>query len=295
MQQRDLKYLFLALRPDHWIKNLFIFLPLIFGKKLFAFPANVKVLFAFFLFSIMASVGYLINDIMDLELDKYHFAKRLRPIASRKISAKKALAASCMLSGMSLALSFVLDIYFGLLMVTYLLFNLVYTKILKNVVIIDVFCIGVFFLLRILAGSIIAEVRLSHWIIFMTILVALFLGFSKRRQELGLLDKEAVLHRRVLSRYNIYFIDQMIVVITSTIIVVYMLYTVDTRTISEFGTNHLFYGIPFVYYGIFRYLYLVHKEHKGDNPTQILLFDIPMQINLALWLITCIGVIYIGL
>lgn len=295
MWRKELKYLFFALRPNHWLKNFFIFLPLIFGKKLFIFPVNLKVLSAFFLFSIIASVVYLTNDIMDFRVDKYHHTKRLRPIASGKITIKKALIASCVLGVFSFALSFVLNIYFGWLILSYFLFNLIYTKVLKEFVIIDIFCIGIFFLLRILAGSIIAEVKLSHWIIFMTVLLALFLGFNKRRQELNLLDQEAVLHRSVLGKYNIYFIDQMISIVTSSIVVVYMFYTVDARTIHEFGTNHLLLGVPFVYYGIFRYLYLVHKQNKGDDPTHILLSDVPMQINLALWFITCIGVIYMGL
>jgi 4-hydroxybenzoate polyprenyltransferase len=294
MWQKELKYLFSALRPDHWIKNLFIFLPMIFGKKLFTFPVNLKTLNAFFVFSITASAGYLINDAIDFEKDKLHPTKCLRPIASGKISIRKALIISCILGILSFAFSFILNIYLGYIIIAYLLFSFIYTRILKEIVIIDVFCIGIFFSLRILAGSIIAEVNLSHWIIVMTILLSLFLGFNKRRQELKLVDKGLNLHRRVLDKYSIYFIDQMIIVITSSIVVSYMLYTVDVRTLHEFGTNHLLYSIPFVYYGIFRYLFLIHKQNKGDNPTHILVFDIPMQINLALWLVVCIGVIYFG-
>jgi 4-hydroxybenzoate polyprenyltransferase len=284
--------LFLALRPSHWIKNLFILLPLVFGKKLFVSPENLHVILAFLIFSMAASSGYLLNDIIDYPLDKKHRLKRLRPIISGKVSIKNAFITACALAILSLLFSFLLNIYFGWLIVAYFLLNLIYTKMLKDLVIIDIFCIGAFFLLRIMSGSVVAGVVLSHWIIFMTVFLALFLGFNKRRQELAIFDEKLFAHRNVLSKYNTYFIDQMISIVTSSIVIFYMLYTVDSRTIKEFGNNHLLLGVPFVYYGIFRYLYLVHKENKGDDPTNVLLSDIPMQINLILWLAVCICVIY---
>jgi len=292
---KNIKYLFFALRPKQWIKNLFIFLPLVFGKKLFIYPVNLRVIIAFFLFSITASVVYLINDIIDIEKDKLHPTKRLRPIASGKLTVREAWIAAAILGGVFIASSFLLDIYFGIVVASYIVFNILYSKILKDKVIIDVFCIGVFFLLRIIAGSIIANVQISHWIIFMVVLLALFLGFNKRRQELCVLGKEAVSHRRALTRYNLYFIDQMVSVITASIVIAYMLYTVDARTVKEFGTNHLMYSIPFVYYGIFRYLYLIHKIRKEGDPTRILLSDRMMRINIILWISVCISVIYFGL
>lgn len=292
---RNMKYLFFALRPRQWIKNLFIFLPLIFGKKLFHFPTNLKVVFAFSVFSIAASAVYLINDIIDVEKDRLHPTKQLRPIASGKVSIKQAQIVALILSILSIAFSFLLDLYFGLVVLAYLVFNLIYSKFLKEAVIVDIFCIGGFFLLRIIAGSAVAGVEMSHWIIIITVLLALFLGFSKRRQELKLLERKVTSHRQVLTRYNTYFIDQMVTVITSSIVVVYMLYTVDARTVKEFGTKHLIYSIPFVYYGVFRYLYLIHKLHKDGDPTRILLSDRKMQLNLALWIIVCIFVIYFGL
>lgn len=292
---KRIKYLFLALRPQPWIKNLFIFLPLIFGKKLFVFPSNLKSVIAFFIFSLAASAAYLVNDIFDREKDKLHPTKCKRVLVSGKITLKQAQLMAFTLSILSLVAAFILDIRFGGVIVTYLLFNLIYTKVLKEVVIIDVFCIGAFFLLRILAGSVVTEVKLSHWVIFMTVLLALFLGFNKRRQELRLLEEKAISHREVLAKYSSYFIDQMVAVITSSIVVVYMLYTVDARTIKEFGTNHLIYSIPFVYYGIFRYLYLIHKLRQEGDPTRILLSDGKMQLNLILWILVCVAVIYFGL
>lgn len=289
-----MKQLLIALRPKQWIKNLFIFLPLIFGKRLFVSPYDARTVIAFFLFSLTAGVVYLINDIIDVEKDRLHPVKKLRPIASGKISIKQAQITASILGILCFFFSYILNPTFGLVIVAYFVFNLLYTKILKDVVIIDVFCIGGFFLLRIIAGSIVAQVEMSHWIIFMTVLLALFLGFNKRRQELQMLKGQAVIHRCVLSQYSPYFIDQMIAVITSSIVVVYILYTVDSRTIAFFGTEHLIYTIPFVYYGIFRYLYLILKDEVDGDPTFILFSDKMMQLNLILWVIVCITVIYLG-
>jgi len=286
------KYIFLSLRPRHWIKNMFIFLPLIFGRKLFILSAILKATAAFFLFSMAAAAAYLINDIVDLEKDKLDPTKGLRPIASGKVGIKQALATSLVLIILSVTFSFILNVYLGWVIIAYLLLNFIYTKILKEIVIIDAFCISSFFLLRIIAGSVIEDIIPSHWLIFMTALLALFLAFIKRRQELKLFETNAVIHRQVLIKYNAYFIDQMIAVIMSSIVAVYMLYTIDRRTVAELGSNHLIYSIPFVYYGIFRYLYLVHRHGKGEDPTLILFSDTKMQINLILWIIVCIAVIY---
>lgn len=291
----SLKYLFLSLRPNQWIKNLFIFLPLIFGKKLFVYPANLKCVIAFFLFSLAAGVVYLINDVVDIEGDKVHPLKRLRPIASGKIGVQAAWVTAFVLGVVSIVFSFLLNKYFGWIVVVYLVFNYVYSKILKELVIIDVFCLGVFFLLRVLAGTIVVQVELSYWMIFMAVLLALFLGFTKRRQELRLLEGNEAAHRFVLTKYSAYFIDQMTAVITSSIVVTYMLYTVDSRTVGIFGTRNLIFSIPFVYYGVFRYLYLIHKRREDGDPTHVLLSDRMMQINLFLWVGVCIGVIYFGI
>ncbi len=287
------KYLFFSLRPKQWIKNLFIFLPLIFGQKLFVFPANLKTVIAFCLFSLAASVVYLVNDIIDIEKDKIHPTKCLRPIASGKVSIRQATVAAFILGIVSIALSFMLNVYFAYTVIIYIVFNFIYSKVLKDAVIIDVFCIGGFFLLRIIAGAIVAATGISHWIIIMTVLLALFLGFNKRRQELKLFEVKATYHRRVLTKYSLYFIDQMIAVITSSIVIAYMLYTVDARTVGEFGTNNLTFSIPFVYYGIFRYLYLIHKVKIDGDPTSVLLSDRMLQLNIVLWIVVCSAAIYL--
>lgn len=289
-QHNSMKHLILALRPQQWIKNLFIYMPLIFGKQLLVLPMFLKVTFAVVLFSMMSSVVYMINDMLDFDEDKHHPSKLKRPIPSGKVNIEHVKLLILILGALSLIFSFRLNAHLGFVILAYFFLNLIYSGLLKKIVIIDVFCIGIFFLLRIVAGTVITGVKYSHWMIFMIMLLALFLGFNKRRQEIELYGNEA--RRSVLAKYSSYFIDQMIPVITSSIVVVYMLYTVDERTVNLFGTNHLTYSIPFVYYGIFRYLYLVHKKNAIEDPTHILLRDFGMQLNLFLWLIVCIGVIY---
>jgi 4-hydroxybenzoate polyprenyltransferase len=289
------KYFFFTLRPKHWAKNLLVFIPLLFGKKAFTFPDNFQVLLGFFIFCLASSAAYLANDLMDIKRDKAHPLKSLRPIAAGKVSKLTAKAAITALIAISVITAFMLNNSFGLLIIVYLFFNVIYSRVLKEVVIIDVFCLAGFFLLRVVAGTIIAKVDFSYWMIFMTVFLALFLGFNKRRRELKILKKDAVDHRGVLVEYSPYFIDQMISIITSSIVIVYMLYAVDARTVHYFGTNHLYYSVPFVYYGIFRYLYLVHKKYSGGDPVNVLFKDKMMQFDILLWVFVCIGVIYFGI
>jgi len=287
------KGIFLSLRPKQWVKNLFVFLPLVFGKRLLEFPVNLRTVGVFFAFSLAAGAAYLINDVLDAPTDRLHPKKKLRPVASGMLSERLAIISACILACLSIAISFVLNVSVGYVVAGYVVFSVVYTRFLKHVVIIDVFCLGGFFLLRILAGSLIVEVQMSHWIISMTVLLALFLGFAKRRQELQDIEKNGgESHRPVLAHYDLHFIDQITVVITSSIVVAYMLYTVADRTVATFGTDHLMYSVPFVYYGIFRYLYLMYRLGEGDDPTGVLLSDRKLQINLILWIIVCIAVIY---
>ncbi len=285
-------YLGVALRPKQWIKNLFVLIPLLFGKQLFAYPANLRVFYAFILFSMMASAVYLMNDIYDRALDRAHRLKKLRPVASGKLSVPTACVSALGLAGMSLLLSWKLMPLFTGILLLYFMLNILYSRLLKNVVIIDVFCIGAFFLLRIVAGTVVSGVPFSYWMIFMIFLLALFLGFIKRRQELLIMKRRAENHRQVLSRYSEYFIDQMIMILASSIVVVYMLYTVDHRTVALFATRHLMFTIPFVYYGIFRYLYLIHQYRWGEDPTAVLYKDRMMQFNLAAWVLISVFVIY---
>lgn len=286
--------LFYACRPQQWIKNTFIFLPALFGQVLFNASVFGQIVLGFICFSFVASSVYLQNDILDLECDKIHPSKRLRALAAGKVSIRMALVGAVLLALIGLICGFVINPLFAVILLSYVLLNHVYSLFLKKIVIIDVFCIGFFFILRLMAGSILSGTVLSHWIIMMTLLLALFLGFNKRRQELKWLKGRAGNHRFVLKKYNKYFIDQMISVITCSITVAYMMYAIDAQTIVNAGSNKLIYTTPFVYYGIFRYLYLIHVRSFDGDPTRIVLSDRLMQLNLVAWFFASALIIYFG-
>jgi 4-hydroxybenzoate polyprenyltransferase len=289
-----MKYLFLSLRPGQWVKNLLVFIPLIFGKKLFVFPDNLESVAAFAVFCLAAGAAYLINDVVDIEIDMRHPVKHSRPVASGKVSVKAARVSALILAALSVAASFALKPFFGLVIICYLILNFVYTKFLKKIIIIDVLCLGVFFLSRIVAGSVLLGITMSYWMIIMTVLLALFLGFNKRRQEIRLYGGEPVCRREVLRRYSVSSINRLVAAISVLILVSYTFYTIDSRTVGDFGTRNLIYSVPFVFYGIFRYLYLIYKFNKDGDPTNMLFSDIATGINLAAWIIVCILVIYPG-
>lgn len=283
----------ISLRPKNWIKNLLIFLPLIFGGKLFNPTAFTETIIAIILFSLTSSAVYVFNDVIDINYDKHHPEKKKRPIASGKLTESNALAIIIILVTVSIYCSHLLDKELALIIGAYIVLNIFYSIIFKNIVIIDVLCIAVFFLLRVMAGTTVANVVYSHWMIFMVCLLAIFLGFNKRRQELSHFKEDHKKVRPVLRKYNTYLLDQMISITTASVVIVYMIYTVDSRTIATFGTNHLMYTIPFLYYGIFRYLYLVHKKNIDGDPTSALVSDLTTQINIVFWVFTSIAVIYL--
>lgn len=286
-----MKYLFLAMRPYQWSKNLFIFLPVLFGHQLTNLAVILKSGYIFIAFCLTSSAIYLVNDILDVEEDKRHPEKCNRPLASRKITLLQAKITAVILLLVALFFSFLLDSNIGLIISVYIVLNYFYMRFLKHVVIIDVFCVGAFFYLRILAGRLSNNITLSSWIIMCTVLLSLFLAFNKRRYDLEVAKE----HKPVFSKYTIYFIDRVVVIISASVIIVYTLYAMDLQTIQKFGTNHLIYSIPFVYYGIFRFLYLIDTKRYGGDPAHILISDYKMQIDLLLWVIVCIGVIYFKL
>ncbi len=287
-----LKDLLICLRVPHWIKNLFVVLPLVFGHKLLEISMDRRVLMAFMWFCLASSTGYMVNDLLDYQRDRVHQTKRFRPIAAGRVSPRAASLVIAILGALSLAGAWRLDERFGLIVITYLVLSVLYTNVLKHLPIIDVICLGLLFTLRIVAGGVVADVALSPWIILMTGLLALFLGFAKRRQELRLLGKHARAHRGVLVHYSQHFLDQMILIVTSSLVVGYALYTMDPRTTAGLGSPRLMVSIPFVYYGIFRYLYLIYRRRNDGDPTGLLFIDRPLQINLTLWLVTCSVMIY---
>lgn len=287
------KYVLLSMRPEQWIKNLFVFTALLFSKNLLNLSKDIEALAGFIIFCVMTGCTYLINDLVDLERDKLHPIKSQRPIASGNLSKTTAIKIVIFVCCAGLFFAFYMDFFFGIIALSYLFLNIGYSLYLKSVVIIDVVTIAAGFVLRVLGGAVIISVIASQWLILCTILLALFLGFSKRRHELILLEDSASSHRRVLEHYSPYFLDQMISVVTASTVICYALYTMSRDTVEKLGTSKLIYTIPFVLYGIFRYLYLVHKKEEGGSPTEILFTDKPMIINVSLWVITVVVFIYI--
>ena len=288
-----LKYIFLSMRPEQWIKNFFVFTALLFSKNLHNPLKGIEAIIGFTIFCMITGCAYMINDLVDLEKDKLHPVKSRRPLASGKLKKDTAVKIVVLVCLTSLFFAFYMNVLFGIIVLAYFLLNIGYSIYLKNIVIIDVVSIAAGFVLRVLGGAVIISVVASQWLILCTILLSLFLGFSKRRHELILLEDSATSHRKVLEHYSPYFLDQMIAVVTASTLICYALYTMSKDTVEKLGTSKLIYTIPFVLYGIFRYLYLVHQKEKGGSPTEIMFTDKPMIINICLWVISSVVFIYI--
>jgi 4-hydroxybenzoate polyprenyltransferase len=278
-----LRCLVVATRPREWIKNSFLFAALFFSKNLLSFALLSKVVLAFGLYCLAASGVYLLNDIRDRHTDLQHPQKRTRPIASGALPVALAAAVMVVFLGVALGGAWLLHPAFGYIIASYVLLNVAYTYWLKRLVILDVFSLATGFVLRVVAGAVVIEVMMSYWLLICTMLLALLLGFSKRRCELVLLDQAARQHRPVLAEYNLPFLDTMIGVVTSAAMVSYTLYTVSPETTHKFHTDKLFLSVPVVLYGLFRYLYLVYHKNSGGNPAHTLLTDTPLQASVVLW------------
>ncbi|MFQ5867508.1 MAG: decaprenyl-phosphate phosphoribosyltransferase [bacterium] len=279
------------IRPKHWVKNLFLFLPLLFGLQIFNPKSLLTASVAFVSFCFAASSIYIFNDIMDLQSDRFHPIKKHRPLASGEINVTTAYIISTVLALMSLFLGFFCNIGFVLVVVTYMGINILYSIYLKNVVILDVFIIALGFVLRIVAGSVATNIYMSKWILLCGFTLSLFLGFTKRRAEMVELGEGFVSHRAVLSHYNPYFLDTMINIVNSLTVITYLFYTIDSTTTAKFG-NKLFLSLPIVLYGIFRYQYLIYHKGKSSSPTENFLTDIPLLSAVIIWAIFCGGIIF---
>lgn len=281
-----------SMRPQHWIKNLFLFAALVFSGHLFVAGDVVRILWGFAFFSLAASGVYLFNDLADLERDRLHPEKSRRPLPSGRLSPGSAAAAAAFLGAAALAGAWVLAPAFFAVLLAYVLLNVLYSLRLKRVVILDVMTVAAGFVLRVLGGAVIISVPTSEWLIICTVLLSLFLGFSKRRHELTILESAAGDHRSVLQHYSPVFLDQMIGIVTASTVMSYVLYTISDDTVTKFGTKDLIYTVPFVLYGIFRYLYLVHKRDEGGDPTRLALTDRPLLLNTILWIGAASYIIY---
>jgi 4-hydroxybenzoate polyprenyltransferase len=288
MPNNNFSVIFRALRPYQWVKSGFVFLPLIFGGRLFSPPEFLCTLLAAALFALASSAVYVTNDIFDLEEDKAHPDKRGRPLASGAMTARQAWLTSAALGIFAVAGSFVVSPSLGGAILFYIGLNVLYSRFLKRLLIIDVFCVGLFYYLRLLAGAASSGVFLSNWIIMCTVLLALFIGFNKRKYDLEYTPDPAAGGRG----YTHYYIDRMTSIIASSLIISYALYTLDQQTIARFHTSALMATVPFVYYGIFRYMLLMDTRSCGGDPVLVLWKDKALQATVILWLIACVLIIY---
>lgn len=284
--------LLVSLRPDQWTKNLIVFAALIFAVRLFDPAALALATAAFLIFCALSGAVYLVNDVSDREADQQHPLKRMRPIASGALAPSTALGWAAVLSVAGLAAAFALRPSFGMAAAGYVALVILYSRGLKHVVILDVMAIAVGFVLRAVAGGLAIGVPISDWLLVCTILGALFLGLAKRRHELTLLADGATGHRRILEEYDPYLLDQMIAVVAAATLVAYIIYCASPETAEKFGTRWLVLTTPFPIYGIFRYLYLVHRRHGGGSPSDLLLRDRPLLGCVALWGLAVVLIIY---
>jgi 4-hydroxybenzoate polyprenyltransferase len=280
-----------TLRPKQWTKNGFIFVALIFDVKLFQIDALLKTIIGFVLLCFISGTVYLINDLVDIEKDRQHPTKKNRPIASGQIPVNVAIITAIIIPAVCLPLGFWLDFYFGLILTAYLLLQIAYSFVLKNIVIVDILTVAAGFVLRVAAGVVLVEAaRFSPWLYVFTVLLALFLVLGKRRAELAELKDQASNTRAILSEYNIPFLDEMMDVVTAGTLMTYSFYTFSAPNLPE---NHLMMvTIPFMIYGIFRYLYVVHVQGNGGAPDEVLLTDRPLQLCLVLFWLAVIAILY---
>ncbi|MBI2529126.1 MAG: decaprenyl-phosphate phosphoribosyltransferase [Candidatus Rokubacteria bacterium] len=280
-----------SLRPKQWVKNLFVFAGVIFSQQLFT-PLIWPALAAFVLFCALSGAMYLLNDVADAEKDRLHPVKRHRPVAVGALPRGGALVFGAGLLGASLAGAFALSWRFGLVAAGYGALLTAYSLWLKHLVILDVLTVAVGFVLRAVAGAVAVEVEISGWLLICTVLIALFLALGKRRHEYLTLHGEAAAHRPILAEYSEGFLDQMIAVVTASTVTAYALYTMSPETVAKFHTRLLPLTLPFVLYGIFRYLYLLYRRQLGGNPSDLLLNDRALLVNTALWMLALLVLIY---
>jgi 4-hydroxybenzoate polyprenyltransferase len=285
-------HLLKAMRPRQWTKNLFVFAGLIFGDKLTDTHSGALALGAFAVFCLLSSTVYLINDIRDRDADRLHPLKSKRPIASGALPVGVATTAAIVIASVALTGAYFINLKFFGIAALYLAMLAGYSFTLKHIVILDVLTLASGFVLRAAGGALAVNVLFSHWLLLLMMLGALFLALSKRRAELVSLAEGAGAHRPSLAEYSPYLLDQMISVVTASTLLAYAFYTINPETVAKFGTDLLLYTVPFPLYGIFRYLYLVHRREGGGNPSDTLWEDRPTLVCVALWGAAVIAILY---
>ncbi len=281
-----------SMRLRQWVKNMFIFMPFIFGGKIFNANSFLFSVFAFIVFCLASSGIYLLNDIKDIATDRFHPGKKNRPIASGRLNTKTAFISSVFFIVLSLSCAFAINRTLMIITLIYIVAHIIYNYWLKQKVIIDIMIIALGFELRILAGCAVTSIVPSIWLQLCVFLLALFLGFLKRKNEKISLDIDAEKHRNVLSDYNLGLLDQLITISATLCIVFYGFYSVSADLTKRLGNNYMAYTIPFVIYGIFRYLFVVTKNSSGGDPGEILITDTPLIITILMWISVSILLIY---
>jgi 4-hydroxybenzoate polyprenyltransferase len=284
-----------AMRPKQWTKNIVIFAALVFDGKVTDPTYSLRAVAGFVIFCLISGVVYLVNDLTDIDNDRQHPKKRHRPLAAGRLSIRVAQVAIVVILLVCLPSSFFIDPIFGGIVTGYLLLKIAYSYYLKNVVLVDVLTIAAGFVLRVAAGAALVEAeRFSPWLYVCTVLLALLLGFGKRRGELVLLQENANSHRAILEEYSLPLLDEVISVVTATTVLAYALYTFDPGNPHLPENDAMMLTIPFVLYGIFRYLYLVHQKGEIGAPDEVLLKDRPLQLTLVLWGVTVLVLLYVA-
>lgn len=280
------------IRVPQWIKNFFLFVPLLFSLHLFDKDYFLLSLKAFVVFSLASSFVYVVNDLIDIEADKAHPKKKNRPLPSGRIKKSSALILAIVLLLVVLLSYFFFNPQFIFFLYAFLFLNILYSFYLKHIVILDIFSIAAGFSIRVLAGAAVIEVPVSSWLILTTMFISLFLGVMKRHSELVQVADSNKVTRKVLAEYSTNFTNQMATVAASGVIICYALYTVSQRTVSVFNTENLIYTTPFVVFGIFRYMYLEYQNNQGENTSQIMITDIPMILIVISYAIVTVLIIY---
>jgi 4-hydroxybenzoate polyprenyltransferase len=283
-------YFLVSLRPKQWVKNVFIFAPMIFSLHLFQLAYIRNSLIAFFLFSLVSGSVYVFNDVIDRKKDQFHPEKKNRPIAAGKLGIPAALTSAGILLLMVLLAAAELNRAFFLIALVYCLVNVLYSLLLKTVVIIDIMIIALGFVLRVMAGGAINRIPLYPWILISTFLLAIFLALIKRRQELLKMKKEdpGLPTRLTLKSYNVSLLDQMISISTAATLISYIMYVLSPEVQVKFHSQRLYYTVPFVIFGIFRYLFLSYTKGEGESPSEIIYTDLPFTLNIILWVVVFI-------
>jgi len=288
----QLRLILKTMRPRQWPKNIFLLAGLVFDGQLTNPRALSITLVGLALFCLVSSLVYIINDLTDIETDRLHPTKQKRPLASGQLSKKTAVITAVILFILIFPISFILDIYFGIIISSYFILMLAYSFWLKRVPIIDVMVIAAGFVLRVAAGVVIITTnQFSPWLFVATTFLALFIAIGKRRAEIDTLESKADAHRQVLKGYSLEMLDQMLTIILATTMMTYCLYTFASPITP--GNHVMMLTIPFVIYGLLRYLYLIRMEHIGGAPEEIVLTDLPMQLAIGLWGLAVIIILYV--